>query len=83
MSTWRRVSYAPARRCMGAVIVHRRDEEPVVLQEASARIWDALEEPRTENEICSILGATETDIAHHVRDAVGALASLGVVTRSA
>lgn len=84
MTTWRRTRSAPARSAMGATVVHNSDGEPVVLRGALVLVWDALADPRTDDEICGAFADASDDagLRRHVADALAALAAVGLVSGS-
>jgi hypothetical protein len=66
---------------MGAVIVHNAAGEPVVLRDALVLIWDALDRPRTGEEICDVIAGVTgaVGLADHVAEALDALGAVDVV----
>lgn len=86
MTRWARTGSALVRRCMGAVLVHNDDGEPVILREALVLVWDALEAPRTEEELCAAIaarapGSPRAEVTEVVHRAVGSLEQVGLATR--
>lgn len=82
---WRRAT-GLCHRCSGLayVVLPADHEQPLVLEEAAAEVFDALDEPRTADDLLAALsegsGLDPARIRPHLESALALLADAGVIT---
>lgn len=82
---WRRAAGLCHRRSGLAYVVLPADhEQPLVLEEAAAEVFEALDEPRTADDLLTALGEgsglPEGEVRPHLESALTLLADAGVIT---
>lgn len=82
---WSRAAGLCHRRSGPSYVVLPDDhDQPLVLQEAAAEVFDALDEPRTADELLAVLsegsGLAGEEIRPHLESTVALLADAGVIT---
>ena len=82
---WRRAA-GLCHRCSGLayVVLPADREQPLVLEEAAAEVFDALDQPRTADDLLAGLsvdsGLPEGEVRPHLESALALLADAGVIT---
>jgi hypothetical protein len=82
---WRRATGLCHRRAGWAYVVLPADhDQPLVLEDAAAEVFEALDEPRTADELLAALGEgsglAEEEVRPHLKSALAMLADAGVIT---
>lgn len=82
---WRRAAGLCHRRSgLASVVLAADHDQPLVLEEAAAEVFDALDEPRTADDLLAALstgsGLDPETIRPHLESALALLADAGVIT---